>query len=397
MDAEFARARTRLFLAALDLHRAVLANAPARARATLLAAMDVIKGKAPADLPAETVLAAWQTLFLVVPVVSTTFASVGRMFARLGREALGWLVVDEAGQASPLEVVGALWRSQRAVVVGDPLQLEPVVTLPYTGQSRLRAHFRVAPEWTPGDGSVQTRADRLTSYGTWLPGPNERTWIGSPLRVHRRCDRLMFEVSNAIAYDNMMVYGARETGDDYQILKKNVWLNVTSPARGEKWNPVEGDVTRRTLDLIRDRIAEAMRAELRDAETVLEWSRTEESFRKELARRFADAVFVISPFRDVAHRLGAAAEGPVPLPAKRLGTVHRTQGKEADIVILVLGTAADQAGSRNWASRTPNLVNVAVTRARRRLVVIGDHTTWSQHQFFRELATHPGLTVTEAA
>lgn len=80
-----------------------------------------------------------------------------------------------------------------------------------------------------------------------------------------------------------------------------------------------------------------------------------------------------------------------------MGTVHTTQGKEADIVVMVLGTAASAAGSRQWASRSPNLLNVAVTRARRRLIVIGDRTTWSRHRYFSTLAAHPLLHPTDAA
>lgn len=76
------------------------------------------------------------------------------------------------------------------------------------------------------------------------------------------------------------------------------------------------------------------------------------------------------------------------LDPKRYGTVHRTQGKEADMVILVLGAGSDQVGSRDWAAQAPNLLNVAVTRARRRLVVIGDHAAWSGHRYFEELARH---------
>src|SRR5215468_1510659 len=109
----------------------------------LRAAIDVVNGDAPSELPQRTALAAWQIVFFVVPVISTTFASISRMFATLGREALGWLFIDEAGQAAPQEAMGALWRSQRALVVGDPRQLEPVVTLPWTGQKRLCRQFRV--------------------------------------------------------------------------------------------------------------------------------------------------------------------------------------------------------------------------------------------------------------
>ena len=41
---------------------------------------------------------------------------------------IGTLIVDEAGQASPHMAIGALCRAEKAVIVGDPKQVEPVVT-----------------------------------------------------------------------------------------------------------------------------------------------------------------------------------------------------------------------------------------------------------------------------
>ncbi|WEB40617.1 AAA domain-containing protein [Streptomyces yunnanensis] len=387
MDAAFAEARSELFLAALDLHRALLATAPERMRKNLQAVMEVVKGQAPADLDAETVLAAWQLLFVVVPVVSTTFASVGRMFAQLGSEALGWLFVDEAGQAAPQEVVGALWRARRAVVVGDPLQLEPVVTLPWTGQRRLAGHFAVDRQWAPAAASVQALSDRLNPYGTWLKDQDgEDIWLGSPLRVHRRCDRLMFDISNKIAYDGMMVYGVHRDQDDFPLAQRSVWWDVRALPGEEKWNPEEGRALKITLDLIRTRIDEAIRQERPHAGEAFPGDAVGGDSAAEWKRRLNDSVFVISPFRDVVHGLGKVAGGP--LTSKRYGTVHTTQGKEADIVILVLGTGAGQVGSRNWAAQKPNLLNVAVTRARRRLIVIGDLDAWSRHRYFKDLAQH---------
>jgi len=62
------------------------------------------------------------------------------------------------------------------------------------------------------------------------------------------------------------------------------------------------------------------------------------------------------------------------------------QGKEADVVILVLGGDPDRPGARGFATREPNLLNVAVTRAKRRLYVIGNRDTWGNEPYFNVLA-----------
>jgi superfamily I DNA and/or RNA helicase len=59
---------------------------------------------------------------------------------------------------------------------------------------------------------------------------------------------------------------------------------------------------------------------------------------------------------------------------KNVGTVHTVQGREADVVVLVLGSAASAAAARRWAAEKPNLLNVAVSRARRRFYLIGDRS-----------------------
>lgn len=356
-------ARTRLFLAALRLHQEFIAAEPKRMRQSLHAAVDVLTGAVPSDADPDAVLAAWQSLFFVVPVISTTFASFPRVFSQLGAESLGWLFIDEAGQAAPQAAAGAIWRSRRVVVVGDPKQLKPVVTLPFTAQQALRANAGVAEWWLPGSTSAQRLADEANQYGTYLPDESAEVWVGAPLRVHRRCEHPMFDVSNTIAYGGMMVYGTSSRRAPMEA-PPSAWIDIpaTGDSRGH-WIPAEGVQARKMLQAL-------------------------------LSRYGVDArqVFIVSPFRDVANEIDALLQQ---FPGVRGGTVHKAQGKESDVVLLILGGNPAHGGAKQWAAQSPNLVNVAVSRARRRLYVIGDKAAWSKYRYFDTLAaqlrnTSPG-------
>ncbi|HAS89156.1 MAG TPA: hypothetical protein DCS48_07600, partial [Desulfovibrio sp.] len=105
--------RTELFRAALTLHEAWLAdvgrnqnNGGAGFAKNLIAVSNMLVKKK--RMQPEHALAVWQSLFMVVPVVSTTFASFGRQFTELGQGSIGWLFIDEAGQGVPQAAAGAL-------------------------------------------------------------------------------------------------------------------------------------------------------------------------------------------------------------------------------------------------------------------------------------------------
>lgn len=59
------------------------------------------------------------------------------------------------------------------------------------------------------------------------------------------------------------------------------------------------------------------------------------------------------------------------------GTVHKFQGKESGEVVFLLGCDASASGAVNWVNE--NIVNVAVTRAKYRLYVIGDAEIWRKN------------------
>ncbi|MGO4660049.1 AAA domain-containing protein [Ensifer sp. 2YAB10] len=90
-------------------------------------------------------------------------------------------------------------------------------------------------------------------------------------------------------------------------------------------------------------------------------------------------IFLISPFRTVVDGLRRVTRQ---LDGIKVGTIHTVQGKEADVVVLVLGGNPKRPGAKAWAAEKPNLLNVAATRAKRRLYVVGNRSEWGRQKYF---------------
>ncbi|GAA3328675.1 hypothetical protein GCM10020331_073610 [Ectobacillus funiculus] len=83
---------------------------------------------------------------------------------------------------------------KNAIIVGDPIQIEPVITLDATILNDVRSRFKVEDHYLSLDSSVQSLADLANPMGTFTTDSNKR--IGIPLWVHRRCSNPMFTIAN---------------------------------------------------------------------------------------------------------------------------------------------------------------------------------------------------------
>lgn len=312
-----------------------------------------------------------QSLFMLVPVISTTFASVSSFLKNVKEPGtLGTLIVDEAGQAQPHMLVGALYRCQSAVIVGDPKQVEPVVT----EDLKLIRNILFENKWEYQDvtASVQSYADSLNHIGTFLGDDEDELWVGSPLRVHRRCVSPMFDISNELSYSGFMINSTySKFNTQFPEIPSSAWYDIHGKTKsGKQFVEEQGTAT---LNIIKSYI------QLKN--NIIKYNKRNPEQQKKLP-----TLYVISPFKAVVNEIKIKLhKNNISDMNDNIGTVHTFQGKEADIVIFVLGCDAEKKGAVKWVNS--NIVNVAVTRAKNRLYVIGDVSLWETNPNLATLIT----------
>lgn len=342
-DIEYRNLQSRLFISALKVRKQFLYDNVKNIKAAY-----IIWNKQREYLHHKTVISeAWNWINMTIPVISSTFASFSRMCFNMGENTIGHLFIDEAGQALPQAGVGAIFRSKNVMVVGDPSQIKPVLTLDSSVLDMLGEHYRVSKFFLSNNASVQTLVDEISKYGFYKDNTREE-WIGIPLWVHRRCKYPMFDIANKISYGGNMVQAKKING-------KSKWFDICGNAV-DKYVEEQGR-------FLRDKIQEMV---LQNPDII--------------DKEKKDIIYVIAPFKNVAYQLSQELkkigftrydDNGKPI---NVGTVHTFQGKEAPIVFLVLGADEKSKGAANWAMGTenPNIMNVAATRAKEEFYIIGN-------------------------
>jgi hypothetical protein len=212
---------------------------------------------------------------------------------------------------------------------------------------------------SPHQVSVQELADAANPLGATVAFDDSDKWLGAPLRVHRRCHSPMFDIANTIAYRNKMIQAT-----DHHPVKE---IGGIDPGESS-WVDLGGRLNGRHL--IPEQVALV--------------AKTLEGWRSRCER---PPLYIITPFREIRDALrqwlqkGGWSHSWC---ADHVGTVHTFQGKEQEMVWLVLGCAAERSGAARWAASKPNLLNVALTRARLRIFIIGERSLWCGLRHFSE-------------
>jgi hypothetical protein len=162
------------------------------------------------------------------------------------------------------------------------------------------------------------------------------------------------------------------------------FLEVTIPESRSTANPEEADLLLKRLTQLLKLLQLPMPDEQAEHERGQERDRAYKQ--KPLT------IGVIAPYRAQINYLKDAIEENAPLNSLlqqrmlSVGTVDSFQGQERDIIAISL-TRSNKHGEIGFLSDIRRM-NVGMTRARRKLLLVGDSSTLSANAFFKELLAH---------
>jgi len=259
----------------------------------------------------------------VFPVILTTNLSS----RKLGRKyKFDLLAIDEAGQCDIATSLIPISKCENMVLIGDTNQLRPVVLFEETRNEELMKQFAVSEPYDYYQNSI------LSTYKTI-----DNISRDILLSYHYRCGKKI------ISYSNMRFYESK--------LNLSMLSNI-------------GEVHLIDVNNANHRLKNST---LEEAQEVVKYIRD---------NKLSD-VFIITPFRNQEDVLNyylqvAKAKGEIDASVS-CGTIHKVQGQENKTIIISTSISSKTtARTYDWIKNNSQLINVGVTRAQEKLVVVTD-------------------------
>lgn len=262
----------------------------------------------------------FQKFLKIFPVVATTNISAHRLGEP--KQYFDMVIMDEASQCNTAVALVPIIRGEQLLLVGDPQQLKPVILLDERNNLILKKRYNITDEYDYRNKSV---------YQTFLSADAVSDEV--LLSYHYRCHPKIIGFNNKKYYNNK--------------------LNIRS-----------SDNEKHPLEFI----------ECHSKDTTLK--NTSESEAKEIVHYVKThpdkTIAVITPFvnqrNEIQEELNQSGITNVDC-----GTVHAFQGDEKQEIIFSLAlTDKTHEKTYSWLKNNKELINVATSRAKEKLVIIGD-------------------------
>ncbi len=253
----------------------------------------------------------------IFPIIATTCLSAHKLGSP--QPSFDMTVIDEASQCNTAASLIPIIRGASLMLVGDPNQLSPVILLPPRDNDALKAKYRIAPEYDYIKNSI---------YKTYLACDSVSQEI--LLSHHYRCHRKIIDFCNRKYYNNKLKIDTNNP--DSNPLS---YVNVTSSQ------------------------SEVKNVAPEEARQVVAYVKAHPDRQ----------IGIITPFVRQKEEINALlkAEG---ITNVTCGTVHAFQGDEKDEILFSTALSnRTTAKTYDWLKNHQELLNVAVSRSRSRLVL----------------------------
>lgn len=256
----------------------------------------------------------------IFPIIITTCISAHKLGEPM--PIFDMVIMDEASQCNTAVSLVPIIRGDNLMLVGDPQQLNPVILLDEDTNQKLRKKYNVADEYDYRKNSV---------YKTFLACDSVSDEV--LLRNHYRCNDKIIEFNNKKYYNSKLKVcsNSAEIQPLVYVDIKNDYMDIKNTAPAE-------------------------------VEAIIDYAMTNKD----------KSIGVITPFVNQKKLIEEE------LKAKGLanvacGTVHAFQGDEKDVVLFsTVLTNQTQRGTYDWLKNNKELINVATSRARDKLIVLAD-------------------------
>lgn len=256
----------------------------------------------------------------IFPVILTTCISAHKLGAP--EPMFDMVIIDEASQCNTAVSLVPIVRGENLMLVGDPQQLSPVILLDEVANQKLRKKYSVADAYDYRKNSV---------YKTYLACDAVSDEV--LLHNHYRCHKKIIEFNNKKFYNSRL--NICSVSKEQQPL---VYVDVKSSYSNTKNTAPE------------------------EVEEIVHYA----SLNRE------KSIGVITPFVNQRKLIEEALkrEG---LSNVACGTVHAFQGDEKEVILFSTAiTDQTQAGTYEWLKNNKELINVATSRAKDKLIVFSD-------------------------
>jgi hypothetical protein len=307
----------------------------------------------------------WRNIYrdisLLFPVFLCTLHSIRNLFPYPDSGCIDQVIVDEAGQIPPHQVFPVLVRCNRALIVGDPLQLEPVVNLSDQKKDEYRSKSFLEQGLTDVDyDRYSPTATTAYHRAAGASGQIQDIGQGIILKYHYRCVPVIADFCDRLCNYGMVI----KTEPKASRLGANL---IGCHVEGKLENNVNWAEVDAVEALIEELLAAGYCLNSPDSDNTIgvisPYCRQVDALTQRLKSRWSD----FSP--------------------KSIGTVHTFQGGQKSVIIF--STRQCQPTDSLWfINRRPNLLNVAVSRARELFILVGNLTRLSEGGHTKDLVKY---------